>query len=703
MRHRLSTYLRSAIDAVLIIAAFGVCLPASTFADKKSAAREQFERAVKMRTMLEGLLPRDRELDDYKQTIDAFQKVYLVSTQAEEVTPSLIAEAELYCEMGRLYEPKYFQSAINMYKFLLQQYPETRYRGEALLAIAEIQKNDQNNFDAAEATFKDFLKRYPKNDRAEEARAALAEIAEAREKPSEQGQRAVAVAKNGRANTPESGASNVLDKSAASRAAEASSSAPRGLTARTVDATELGPVIEPRESDRRWTNVKSIEASSTNEHTRIIVALDDPVKYRAVHLHSPDRIYFDLHKARVGPKISSKSIDFQNGLVKSVRVGQNRPDVVRLVLDPNGARNYTAVLVGKPYRLVIDLRRDVPARSDTASSGAPGTSGFKESAEKTTAAETVSVNADKPAAASDSASALPPKAEKTAINNGKLASAKSAVLKPAEAQPTRDGQPSLTRTLGLKIGRIVIDAGHGGHDTGTIGPHGLMEKDLCLDVALRLGHIIEEKLPGAEVIYTRKDDTFIPLEQRTAIANEAKADLFISIHANSSRDHDTRGVETYYLNFATSPESMEVATRENAYSEKSLHDLQDLVQKIARNEKIEESKELASDIQDALSHRLQLVSSSEHNRGVKRAPFVVLIGANMPSVLSEISFVSNPSDERMLRRPEQRETIALGLYRGVSTYLESLNSLSYNKQKLASDAPTGNPTATTVVPAVNQR
>ena len=179
--------------------------------------------------------------------------------------------------------------------------------------------------------------------------------------------------------------------------------------------------------------------------------------------------------------------------------------------------------------------------------------------------------------------------------------------------------------------------------------------------------MIEQKLPGAEVIYTRKDDTFIPLEQRTAIANEAKADLFISIHANSSHDHDARGIETYYLNFATSQESMEVATRENAYSEESLHDLQDLIQKIARNEKIEESKELASDIQDSLTHRLQLVSQNERNRGVKKAPFIVLIGANMPSVLSEISFVSNPSDERLLRKTDQRQRIADGLYRGIAS------------------------------------
>lgn len=214
-----------------------------------------------------------------------------------------------------------------------------------------------------------------------------------------------------------------------------------------------------------------------------------------------------------------------------------------------------------------------------------------------------------------------------------------------------------------------------------------MEKDLCLDVALRLGSLIEEKLPGAEVIYTRTDDTFIPLEERTAIANNAQADLFISIHANSSHDGSARGIETYYLNFATTAESMEVASRENALSQESQHDLQDLIKKIARNDKVEESKELASDIQDSLTQRLQLVTHSEKNRGVKKAPFIVLIGANMPSILSEISFVSNPSDERLLRKGDQRQRIADGLYRGISSYLDSLNSLSNNKQKLVSDNP----------------
>jgi N-acetylmuramoyl-L-alanine amidase len=276
------------------------------------------------------------------------------------------------------------------------------------------------------------------------------------------------------------------------------------------------------------------------------------------------------------------------------------------------------------------------------------------------------------------------------------------LIRPSNApQPTRDVQSTLTRALGLKIGRIVIDPGHGGHDTGTIGPTGLMEKDLCLDVALRLGKIIQQRLPGADIVYTRSDDTFIPLEERTNIANEAKADLFISIHANSSQDHAARGVETYYLNLKGSPEAMEVATRENASSDQGVHDLEDLVKKIARNEKIDESKEFAEDIQDSLAKRMQKASKTVKNRGVRKAPFVVLIGADMPSILTEISFLSNPADEKLLKQPEYRQRVAEGLYQGVASYLQSLNSMTLNLP--AKSAPIRPVAATPVEQSRNQR
>jgi N-acetylmuramoyl-L-alanine amidase len=253
-----------------------------------------------------------------------------------------------------------------------------------------------------------------------------------------------------------------------------------------------------------------------------------------------------------------------------------------------------------------------------------------------------------------------------------------------EARPTAGGDRSLIRALGLKIGKIVIDPGHGGHDTGTIGPNGLEEKDLVLEVGRRLGKLLETRL-GAEVVYTRKDDTFIPLETRTAIANQQRADLFISIHANSSHDPEARGVETYYLNFTSSPEALEVAARENAVSEKSIYELQDLVKKIALKEKIEESREFAGDVQESLHSGLAAKSPGIRDRGVKKAPFIVLIGANMPSILAEISFVSNPGDEHRLETAEYRQRIAESLYRGIAKYANGLSGVKVasNRDKTA--------------------
>jgi N-acetylmuramoyl-L-alanine amidase len=248
---------------------------------------------------------------------------------------------------------------------------------------------------------------------------------------------------------------------------------------------------------------------------------------------------------------------------------------------------------------------------------------------------------------------------------------------PAEAAPpianaSGAGQTTLMRALGLKIGRIVIDAGHGGHDSGTLGAGGIQEKDVVLDVALRLGKLLHDRL-GAEIVYTRADDTFIPLETRTAIANKAQADLFISVHANSSPDASARGVEVYYLNFTSDPDAMNVASRENAVSTQSVHELSDLVKKIALKDKIDESRELASDVDMSLYGGLTHGNAGLKDRGVKKAPFVVLIGANMPSILAEISFVTNPDDAEQLETPEYRERVAESLYRGVAKYAASIN------------------------------
>jgi N-acetylmuramoyl-L-alanine amidase len=679
MRLSASTSPQPAAERVLVIAGIALmlslCLSLRVRADEMSEARDQFARAVTMRTMLEGLLEKDRSLADYRKTVAAYHKVYLITPDSEDCTAALMAEGELYEEMGRLYDAKYFRDAVGAYRFLVKEYPGSRYRGSALLAMADIQKDDLHDPQQAQAAYKQYLKMFPHSEKAHEVLADLRD-----------------------ATSPIANQSTQPNRS--------DDQLPQ----------LLGQKAEPRASDGNPSEVTSIRTWNTNNATRILVGLNDTIRYTAARISSPDRIYFDLYKANLSPKFASSATDVTGGLLKSVRVAQNRQGVVRIVLDVNGAKDYSAYLLGNPYRLVIEVRGPASDRNKNVArnSAAPklpdddmarspsGRAGAANTADERVAVNTRGSRPAENVAAGDAKVAV----EKAPARRSPFGAATAAAdTRPTSAPPpTHDGRRSLARVLGLKVRTIVIDPGHGGHDTGTIGPHGLEEKDVCLDVALRLGRIIEQRLPGAQVIYTRKTDAFVSLQERTAIANQAHADLFISIHANSSPDSQARGVETYYLNFATSPEAIAVAARENATSEETENDLPDLLKKIARNDKIEESKELAGDVQESLSERLELVSRNERNRGVKKAPFVVLIGANMPSVLAEISFLSNPVDERMLRKPVQRQRIALGLYRGIAAYLKGMNSLTYDKQKVASTrqsmipleaaatvAPTGNP------------
>lgn len=623
---------------------------AGAFAQKRAAARAQYEKAENRRTALEGKPQKERTLKEYTQLVAAYRRVYHLSPQAAEVTTSLQAVGELYREMGRMFDEKYFQSAVDAYQFLLHEYPTSRYRDDALFTAGQIQQEDLGDKDLAEKTYQEFLKRFPRSSKAEQAKEALAEIAADREK----------------AKKPSAHA-------------------------------ELS---EERAREQAMPQVTGIRSWNAEHYTRIVIAVDEEVKYQAARIANPDRIYFDLYKAKLSSTLAGKTLEVQSGFLKTIRVAQNQSGVVRVVLEVEKVKDYSVFLLPDPYRMVVDIYgeqvttaklepqrvEDAPAKSTRKEEVPPKkelarAAGTKKELEVTAKPEattpgpvtrsTKGAEPDKPISSVQTATAKREKGSKAPV----------AIVATAPPAPTRNGQMDMTRVLGLKIGRIVIDAGHGGHDTGTIGPSGLMEKDVCLDVALRLGKMIREKLPGTEVIYTREDDTFVPLENRTAIANQSKADLFLSIHANSSRDKSARGIETYYLNFGGSDDALEVAARENALSQSSIHELQDLIKRIAKNEKTEESREFALEIQEHLSKRLQRVSKHNKSRGVKKAPFVVLIGANMPSVLSEISFISNPTDEIMLKKGEHRNRVVEGLYHGIEKYLQNLNSLSFNATK----------------------
>ena len=716
------------VSVALMCALAGAANYAASEADnntttvKRQAASSQYVRAEEQRSALNGKPQEKRTLAEYKQVVASYHRVTLITPRAAEVPDSLLAVAELYTEMGDRFGRNYYQTAVETYQFLVREYPTSKYCQDSLLRAAKLQRDQLGDLAAAAATYDAFVTRYPRSARKREALEGMAEIALLQNGARTDSAAASAPARNGGAANRGRPAAPVGNAATASEYAAPVIS--RDVIVRAGDVQSGGAQSSDLAYAPRVRRIRASSSGTNGESTRVVIDLEGSVQYSSARISNPERIFFDLHAARLTPEVAKGNIQVDGRLLTAVRVAQNQAGVVRVVLDVNGVKDYTASLSSNPPQLIVDLyatagtegapvrstrlkhdaRMPAPVPVEDARANTNTTGDYGTSADIGPDATVVSASVPGAKSVSVAPADIPTKtsngngASTSVVDNGVVneksartkaarvtnastaAASKPDLIRPATAPPaTHDGQATLTRTLGLKIGRIVIDAGHGGHDTGTIGPTGLMEKDLCLDVALRLGKIIEQKLPGADVVYTRADDTFIPLEERTNIANQAKADLFISIHANSSQDHAARGIETYYLNLRGTPEAMEVAARENATSAEGIHDLQDVVRQIARTEKIDESKEFAEDVQNSLSTKLQKSAKTVKNRGVRKAPFVVLIGADMPSILTEISFLSNPADEQLLKKPEQRQHVAEGIFSGVSSYLESLNSVAFNQ------------------------
>ncbi len=661
-------------------------------------AREHFTTAEQMRDALNARPTAERTRRDYQRVVNAYRLVYTGAPTSSKADPSVVAVADTLVEMGRRFDDdKILNEAIAQYKFLRREYPGSKDRPQGLFAIGEIYQDDLNRPEEARAIFQEFLRHYPHNHLAEDARQALAEL----DQPAKAGKPSL--------ETKKATEKSLAQGDAGDREATASrENSDSGKALATDMAGETRPTRRPR--------VTGIRHWSTPEYTRVAIDLEGDVQFSSQRIARPARIFFDLRNTKLASSLVGKSFDVDDGFLKKVRIAQFAPGRTRVVLDVDNLSEYDAFLMPNPYRLIIDIRaKDGQARrnektsslpTDAAAALLPRTKSEPDAipAETTAAvAHAAADTGDVPSSTSDEVTSAKAKTtfDKPAIvkkivdadddgdptaavaqeegrrntrSRSGVATKQFASSGTREARPTAGGDRSLIRALGLKIGKIVIDPGHGGHDTGTIGPNGLEEKDLVLEVSRRLGKLLETRL-GAEVVYTRKDDTFIPLETRTAIANQAHADLFVSIHANSSHDEAARGVETYYLNFTSSPEALEVAARENAVSEKSIYELQDLVKKIALKEKIEESREFAGDVQASLHSGLAVKSPAIRDRGVKKAPFIVLIGANMPSILAEISFVSNPTDEHRLATSEYRERIAESLYRGIAKYVNGLSGV----------------------------
>jgi N-acetylmuramoyl-L-alanine amidase len=483
---------------------------------------------------------------------------------------------------------------------------------------------------------------------------------------------------------------------------------PRRIASFAALALILAPLVQAQTDQQRASRIEGIRFWSFGDVTRVAIETSGDYKLYMEQIENPNRVFFDLNGLQPpnAAEHTMQTITVGDHRIRQIRVARITGEKTRIVFDLDCPVEVTSSQLVNPDRLMIEIRptgTGLPAlnaksvtgqhKVDLSSRTTPVDSDIAYPETVAARNRNIPPPPSPKALKDDPTDAYHPGRDPIASKPALIASIPTVPAAAADqtltikqlppvsvpagiasaAKNDSSGDRSLVRVLGLKMGRVVIDAGHGGHDSGTIGPNGLQEKELVLDVALRLGALIAKQL-GAEVIYTRSTDVFIPLEQRTKIANDQKADLFISVHANSSPEPTATGVETYYFNLTSDKGGIDLATRENATADSSISDLGDLLHRAVLQTKREESREFAQKVQASLITVSQR-GNQVRDRGVRQAPFVVLIGATMPSILAEIGFVSNPRDERQMRRPEQRQRIADALFKGVVQYSNSLSHI----------------------------
>ena len=369
--------------------------------------------------------------------------------------------------------------------------------------------------------------------------------------------------------------------------------------------------------------LRAIRREVLPDAIRVTLELEAEALFQDRQLDGPPRVFVDLQNTRAVPALQDVTVPFPDDVVRQVRIGKQADNRTRIVFDLGRAARYSAYSLYNPHRIVVDFERPQVSRPRTV-------------------------------AAEATPAVVPP------------------AVPPTAATANTRGGFSLSRQLGLGISRIVIDPGHGGHDPGA-KVRGLNEAELVLDIALRLEKLLVRD-PDVAVVLTRRGNTYVALEERTAIANRSSADLFLSIHANASANAAVRGFETYVLNFAANPEAEALAARENAGSSRTMGSLPDIVKTIAMNNKIDESRDFATMLQQSLQERLRKLDRNTRSLGVKQAPFMVLLGATMPSALVEVSFLTNTQEAGLLRNTTYRQQIAEALLAGINKYQQSLKA-----------------------------
>lgn len=612
-----------------------------------SLSENLFQHANTLRDALHNKPFEERSMSEYRRALDSFNQVIRLNSDTHFSADSLARMAELQREMADATgDAALYQQAITTLRRIINEHPQSALVGEALVQIAEIYEENLQDLDGAAGAYRGLIAYFPASVMAREARAVLARFeAELRNRP--------------------------------------------------VDVLASEDSFASAGSSNLETQITNVRNFSGHDYARVVVDISGDVNYKERRI-GENGLSIELSGAAISSALAGRRfIVADTNLLKRIMIAPGVAGEVAIRLEVGPLSDYSAFKLSSPSRVVIDLHGiNSPARPRPTRSVREET---VETVDATSPSETVAAKktpTTQPAPTTNTTGAAAV-AAKPNWKNQKSALGLPEINEPIMLLSADDHKPAaadkttgeLAAQVDAKVAEssikcIVIDPGHGGHDTGTISPTGLREKDLVLDVARRLRSYIKQRYPDIEVILTRESDRFVALEERTAIANSRRADLFISVHANASPSSVASGVETFFVSpDRAKDESKKVeAAKETteAVAENTKPASQPVEQKaqpvfasVTVGNRVAESRELARYIQSGLVRGIGAQSPrSGANRGVKHAPFAVLLGAAMPSVLAEVSFMSNPRDEALLKTSQFRERIAASLFAGLNAFLK---------------------------------
>jgi len=705
---------RPGFAAVLLLALVAVprAVPGAAEPERGTAAA-LYSRAEKAFSALKADARAQRQRGNFMRVLEDYRRVFEKHATTRQAERALLRAGELHTLLYRWTgQEGDLNRAQHYYQRLLQNYPGSPLLPDAQLAIAYLYLDHFKDPAQAWLKFRDVTALARGGEAVAEAKRQLRRLARYAPPPS-----------------PDPAPAPEAEPPCPTPAPPAAAAAADAPAPKAGPASAMPTVLNRVRDVRHWSNP---------EYSRVVIDLDAPTNFYSNLLEDrsgsgkPPRLYVDLFNSLVEERFC-RPIAVNDGILLGVRAGQFTPESVRVVLDIDRLRTYRVFPMQNPFRIVIDVTGgSAPAAPPAAGSGAAlaSVAGAVPAAQAPgAAARALSVPPAAPIVPEPVPELLPlpplvagpgaPPADRGAPGSadtaprqsGSLsrASAPVPVLAPAPvpvlaaapapvphtlsaappgparggerarvpSPPPPAGKLSLARQLGLGVRRVVIDAGHGAHDPGAIGVGGLQEKDVTLDLALRVRDVLQAA--GYDTVLTRDRDVYLPLEERTALANTARGDLFLSLHCNSSDSGNLNGVETYYLNLASSRRAMATAARENSMALANMSDLQDLLKEIY-NSKMDESSRFAEAVQRAMHGSLRRRYRDVKDLGVKQAPFYVLIGAQMPSILAEVSFINHAAEGRRLSDPAYRQLIAQAIADGVRRYVKTVKTA-------AADAP----------------